>query len=133
VLKPRPIRERHGLAAAAAVLFVLPVAVHGLANWSPRVTSDPNALSPELVRALREVPPRAVVIAPLETSYRILALAPVYVVAAPVSHVADTKANRPYARRNDVARWLETDDPAIPRAYGATWGVRQGRLYRLSS
>jgi len=77
------------------------------------------------------VPPRSVIIAPLETSYRILALAPVYVVAAPVTHVADTKANRPYARRNDVERWLLTDDASIPRRYGATWAVREGRLYRL--
>jgi len=98
-----PIRERHLLGAAAALLFVLPVAVHGFREWTPRVKSDPQALSPELVRQLRGLPPRAVVIAPLETSYRILALRPVYVVAAPISHVADTNANQPYRRARDVA------------------------------
>ena len=80
------------------------------------------------------MPPRAVVIAPPETSYRILAAAPVYVVAAPLAHVANTKANRPDARVRTSTRWLATGDPAIPRRYGATWAVRKdGRLYRLPS
>jgi hypothetical protein len=78
------------------------------------------------------VPPRAVIIAPVQTAYRMLALAPVYVVAAPPTHVADTKANHPYGRANDVEAWLATGDPAIPKRYGATWAVRDGRLYRLS-
>ncbi len=73
------------------------------------------------------------IIAPVQTSYRLLAAAPVYVVAAPPTHVADTKANRPYGRAKDVDRWLATGDPAIPRRYGATWAVRDGRLYRLPS
>jgi hypothetical protein len=133
VLPLRPVRERHLLAAAAAGLFVLPVAVHGFRHWTPRLASDPEALSPELLEELRQVPPRAVVIADLETSYRILAAAPVYVVAAPPVHVADTKKNRPYGRAKDVERWLETGDPAIPRRYGATWAVQDGRLYRLGT
>ena len=126
-----PIRERHLLGAAAALLFVLPIAIHGFRHWTPRVASDPQALSPELVRQLRELPPRAIVIAPLETSYRILALRPVYVVAAPITHVADTKANRPNRRAKDVEQWLATGDPAIVKRYGATWAVRKGKLYRL--
>jgi hypothetical protein len=133
VLRIRPIRERHVLAAIAAALFVLPIAVHGFANWSPRLASDPGALSPELLEELRQVPPRAVVIADLETSYRILAAAPVYVVAAPPVHVADTTTNRPYARAKDVRRWLATGDPSIPRRYGATWEVRDGQLRPLGS
>jgi hypothetical protein len=48
-----------------------------------------------------------------------------------VTHVAATKANRPYQRAADVARWLRTNDPSIPRRYGATWAIRNGRLYRL--
>ena len=55
------------------------------------------------------------------------------VIAVYTKDVADTKANRPYGRAKDVERWLETRDPAIPRRYGATWAVREGRLYRLSS
>jgi hypothetical protein len=127
-----PPRERHGLGAAAAVLFVVPLAVHAAATWSPRVPHDVYALSPNLMRALERVPPRSVVIAPLEQSYRIAAYAPVYVVAAPPAHVADTTKNRPYERRRAVIRWLRTKDPAIPRRYGATWALDEnGRFYRL--
>jgi len=133
LLRRPPLPERFRLGAVAAVLFVLPVAVHSARHWSPRVPTDPQALSPELVRQVRELPDRAVVIAPLQVSYRILALAPVYVVAAPPQHVADTEDNRPYARRNDVERWVATGDASIPERYGAEWGVRKGRLYRLSS
>jgi hypothetical protein len=120
------------LGALAALLFVAPVVVHGLAHWSPRVTRDPQALSPALVHELRSVPPRSVIIAPLETSYRLVAAAPVYVVAAPVAHVADTKANRPLVRAAAVAHWLKTGDPAVPREYGATWEVVGGHLRRLT-
>jgi hypothetical protein len=71
------------------------------------------------------------VIASTSDSYEILAAAPVYVVAAPVAHVANTKANDPAKRVAEVEHWLATGDPAIPRRYGATWAVKNGRLYRL--
>ena len=54
----RTVRERHGVAAVAAALFVLPVAVHGFRHWTPQVTSDPHALSPALLRELKRVPAR---------------------------------------------------------------------------
>jgi hypothetical protein len=128
----KPIRERWGLGAAAVVALSLPVFVHGLWHWSPPESSDPFALSPGLVHDLQtKVPKGAVVIGPLQASYRAVAVAPVYAVAAPVTHVAATKANRPYQRASDVARWLRTNDPSIPRRYGATWAIRNGRLYRL--
>ena len=127
-----PVDERWALAAVAAALFVLPVAVHGFAHWSPRAVRDPNALPPRIVRELKAVPARAVIIAPLEMSYRILAAAPVYVVAAPPAHVADTSKNRPYLRRKALLHWLATHDPAVPRRYGATWEVTQGHLRRLN-
>src|SRR5581483_5162225 len=102
--------ERPGPVAALAVaLFVLPVVVHGLSHWNASVASDPNALTPGLVRYLRDdIPKRAVVFADLETSYRISAYAPLYVAAAPPAHVADTRANRPDARRSDVIAFLRT-------------------------
>jgi hypothetical protein len=78
-----------------------------------------------------KVPKGAIVIAPVQTSYRVAAVAPVYIVAAPPTHVADTKANHPYARVDDIKRWIQTNDPAIARKYGATWAIRSGRLYRL--
>jgi hypothetical protein len=138
VLRRWPPFERSGpLVAAAAFLFVLPVAVHGFANWEPQKTADSYALTPGLVSFLRDrVPERAVVFADLETSYRISASAPVYVANGPPAHVADTRQNRPYARRVDLLRFLRTGSLAIPRRYGASWlvlrdGERGGRGARL--
>jgi len=116
------LRERSPVLLAA--LFVLPVAVHGFATWSPRARTDARSLSPGLVEALHvDVPKRAVVFSDLETSYRIAAVAPVYVAAAPPAHVADTTKNRPYERRDDVLAFARTHDLAIPRRYGAGWIV----------
>ena len=113
-----------------AVAF--PVLVHGLWHWSQRTPVDKLALSPALVHDLRtEVPKGAIVIAPVNMSYRVAAAAPVYIVAAPPTHVADTKANLPYVRYKAVLRWTATGDPAIAKRYGATWAIRSGRLYRL--
>ena len=115
--------ERRGLyAGLTALLFVIPVAFHGMREWEkppgPRVP-----LTPGLREALQDLPEGTVVFSDLETSYRIAALAPVYVAAAPPAHVADTEDNRPYARRRDVMRFLRTGDLEIPRKYGANWLV----------
>jgi hypothetical protein len=111
-------------AATAVVFFTLPVGVHGLRHWSPAAAEDSHALTPGLLAQLRdEVPKRAVVFSDLETSYRIEALAPVYVAAAPPAHVADTKANRPYSRRLSVIRYFASADPAILDRYHADWLV----------
>ena len=132
LFRPAEPRARYALGAGAAALFTLPVLIHGLAHWSPRTPVDPLALSPRLVHSLRtRVPKGAIVIAPAEVSYRVVAAAPVYVVALPVVHVANTRANDPYGRRAAVLRWVSTNDPSIPRRYGATWAIRAGRLYRL--
>jgi hypothetical protein len=132
VLRRRPLPERWGLGTAAVVLFCVPVFVHGVWHWSSPQKPDPYGLSPRLVHNLRtKVPKGAVVIAPLTTSYRVAALAPVYIVGAPVTHVAATAANRPYERARDIRHWVQTNDPAIARKYGATWAIRSGRLYRL--
>jgi hypothetical protein len=125
-----PAFERSGTVAGLAVaLFVLPVAVHGFANWDAGPQRDGYALTAGLVDFLRtEVPERAVVFGDLETSYRISAYVPVYVTNAPPAHVADTTANRPKKRRADVLRFLRTGDLAIPRRYGAQWVVlREGQ------
>jgi len=130
ILRPRAPREHHALAAAAIALFALPVVVHGFAHWSPRTPTDPQALSPRLVHNLRtKVPEGSIVLAPLETSYEVVADAPLYVVGLPVSHVANTKANDPYTRRNAIKSWVATNN--VPKQYGATWAIRKGRLYRL--
>ena len=111
-------------AGLAAALFLLPVAVSGLWNWSPSEARTPSPLTPGLVAALRDdVPKAAVVYSDPETSYRIAAAAPVYIAVAPPGHVADTKDNRPYERRDDARVFLRTGDLAIPRRYGAGWLV----------
>lgn len=119
----KPIEDRGVLAALAAVLFILPVAAYGLREWhSPEGPRLP--LTPGLVEALQEqVPEGAVVFSDLETSYRIAAMAPVYVAAGPPAHVADTEDNRPYARRRDVLQFFRTGRLEIPRSYGARWLV----------
>ena len=118
-----PIEDRGIFAAAAAALFVVPVAVHGVRDW--RSPPDPRVpLTPGLVKALQEkVPEEAIVFSDLETSYRIAAMAAVYVAAGPPAHVADTEDNRPYARRRDVLRFFRTGRLDIPRRYGAGWLV----------
>ena len=80
----------------------------------------------------RVVPKGAVVIAPVETSYRIAAQAPVYVVAAPVTHVANTKANDPYGRARDgAALAADRRSARSPGGTGPPGPIRNGRLYRL--
>jgi hypothetical protein len=116
---------------AAAALFVAPVAVDGFRDWSPSVAHDGYALTPGLVRAVRaNVPERDVVFADLETSYRIAAFLPVYVANGPPTHVAATRRNDPYRRREDLRRFLRGDG-AVLREYGATWLVlRRGEWKR---
>jgi hypothetical protein len=118
--------------AFAAVLFVLPVAVHGFSHWSGDGKTDSAALTPGLVDFLRrDVPKRAVVYADLETSYRISAYAPVYVANGPPSHVADTRANDPYGRVAALHRFLRDGDTAALRRYHAQWLVlRRGEWRR---
>lgn len=121
-------RGRALLAGAAVLLFVLPVAVQAARTWSPSEGRRPSPLTAGLVEALRErVPAGEVVFSDLETSYRIAASAPVYVAANPPAHVADTHANRPYRRREDVTRFLRTGDLSIPRGYRARWLVIDSR------
>jgi hypothetical protein len=122
--RTRDVERRGAVAALAACLFALPVVVHGFAHWSASSEPDPYGLTPGLVAALRhDVPKRAVVFSDLETSYRAAAEAPVLVVAAPPAHVADTRKNDPYGRRDDVRAFYRTGDLAIPRRYGAHWLV----------
>ena len=112
------------IAAAATALFVLPVVVHGFANWSTVGGKDPYALTPGLVSFLRDrVPEKSIVLGDLETSYRISAYAPVYVVVAPPVHVADTRANNPYGRAADLKPFLRTGSLATMLKYHPGWVV----------
>jgi hypothetical protein len=111
------------ISAATAALAVLPVVLHGFTHWDERPAPE-NGLTAGLVEALRDrVPEKAVVFSDDQTSYAIAAFAPVYVANALPGHVADTKANRPYARRADARAFFRSGNLAIPRRYGATWLV----------
>ena len=130
LLLRREWQARGPLPAAAVLLFVLPVAVHGFENWTPSESRDPYAPTAGLLQALRsEVPERGVVFSDLETSYRISAYAPVYVASAPPAHVADTRANFPYGRRLATIRYFATGDIRIPRRFDATWIVVDRRRF----
>jgi hypothetical protein len=128
-----PPREHFALGFGAVACFALATFVHGIWHWSPdrRVAAIP--LAPSLVHELRTtVPKGAVVLAPLSVSYRAAADAPVYIVAAPVEHVANTRANDPNGRARAVRHWVLTGDPRVARRYGATWAIRNGRLTPIS-
>jgi hypothetical protein len=112
---------------AAAVVVAAPFLALGLAGVE-RDRPDPRALPPGLVSVLREqVPPRAVVFADLETSYRVSAAAPLLVAALPPRYVGRTASNDAYGRRSDVIRFFWQEGPSyLDRAgllarRGATW------------
>jgi hypothetical protein len=118
------VRQRGGTAAAVVALFVLPVVVHGFLRWTPGTPQDRNALTPGLIHFLqRDVPPRSVVLGDLGTSYRITAFAPVYVVAVPPTHAANTWPNELHKRRLAVLRFLVHPTLAMPRTWRARWIV----------
>ena len=84
VLRRQPLPERWGLGTLAVALFSRADRDPRDLALEPAQKSDPFALSPRLVHNLRtKVPKGAIVIAPLSTSYRVAAAAPVYIVAAP--------------------------------------------------
>jgi hypothetical protein len=120
----RRFEVRNWTVAAAAALFCIPVAVHAVRHWTPADEVDTHALTPGLVAAMQQhVPERAIVFSDLETSYRISAFLPVYVVGVPPAHVADTKANRPTARKIAIVRFFRTGDLSIPARWHANWLV----------
>jgi hypothetical protein len=128
----RRLETRGWIVPLAAALFCIPVAVHGFRHWTPADDFDSHALTPGLLSALRtDVPKRAIVFSDLETSYRISAFLPVYVVGVPPAHVADTTANRPTARKNSIVRFFRTGDLSIPTRYGADWLVVDDQRFRL--
>jgi hypothetical protein len=121
-----PRIEASAWAAAAALAFVAPIAVGGLASLERSGGTDRSALSAGLVRELNRLPETDVVFAPVPTSYRVAAFAPVYVAATPPPHAADTEENRPYRRQRDVIRFFSpqsglstSERQALLERYGA--------------
>lgn len=121
---PQLAQQRGVAVAVAALLFVLPVSVHGFSRWTPSTPVDHHALTPGLIRFLRqEVPARSIVFADLETSYRITAYAPVYVVTVPPVHAANTRPNRLEARRRAWLRFAAHPSLTVPENWHAGWLV----------
>jgi hypothetical protein len=130
--RERRIEARTWIVTAAIVLFCIPVAVHGFRQWSPAASVDRYAPTPGLLHALlTKVPERAILFSDLETSYRIGAYAPVYVVAAPPAHVADTASNHPYRRRLAVIRFFRFGEVSILDRYHAGWLVVDKRRFDI--
>jgi hypothetical protein len=116
-----PLEMRAALAVAA---FLLPVVAGGLLDLRPTALPPIETISSGLVHAVRtDVPMGAVVFSDQETSFRLAALAPVYIAVAPPGHVANTAKNRPYVRARDARRFLRTVDLSIPLRYGAEYLV----------
>jgi hypothetical protein len=121
---PAASRQRGVATALAVCLFVLPVLVHGFSYWSPQTKEDSAALTPGLIRFLQQdVAPRSVVLADLPTSYRATAFAPVYVVAVPPTHAANTRPNQLHKRKLAVLRFLAHPTLEVARRWRAQWIV----------
>jgi hypothetical protein len=106
------------------VLLLTPFAVSTLAGLE-RNPPERGSLTPGLVEAVRsQVRPGEVIVAPELTSLRLLAAAPVFVVAAPPGHIALTRENRPRARARQVVRFFRGElAGAERRAFLARYGV----------
>jgi hypothetical protein len=132
----RPIRlEPTRWAAFAVLAFVVPILVGGLRDLEREDAPDAYALTPGLVSALRGLDDDSVVLAPVQTSYRVAAFAPVYVAAMPAPHVANTEANLPFRRQRDAIKFFSRGklDDAERRAtlerYGAGWLLVDKRAF----
>jgi hypothetical protein len=106
----------------AVLLFVLPVAVHGFSRWTPVTKRDRDALTPGLIHFLqRDVSQRSIVFSDLATSYRAIAFAPIYAVAVPPTHAANTYPNELAKRRRAILRFFTHPSLEEPEAWRAQW------------
>ncbi len=114
-------RRRGITTALAALLFIVPISVHGFSHWTPRPVAG-TELTPGLIHFLqRDVPPRSVIFADMETSYEAVAFAPVYAVAVPPTHVARTTPNQVQTRKHAVQRFLLQPSLGVPHRWDANW------------
>ena len=111
------------VAVALALALVLPIVSVRAASADRPAAADP--LPAGLVEAVRSrTEPRELVVSDPVTSYRLVAYAPVTILAAPLAHVAQTPADRPYDRLREFDRLLLADGAERTRllhAYGAGW------------
>jgi len=119
-LQRRPPAELIAVAAAAALVVPI-VAARVAASESAAANHLPAGLV-EVVRSRAE--PRELVVSDPVTSYRLVAYAPVTILAAPLAHVAQTPSDRPYTRLSEVERFFAADaveQRRLLEAYGAGW------------
>ena len=109
---------------AGGVLFVLPVAISRLRALERAAEPQVDAHAGPRLGAARARPARSRRL--LATTRRATGSprrSPSTSQRVAPGHVADTKENHPYARRDDANRFLATGDLSIPRRYGARWIV----------
>jgi hypothetical protein len=118
----RPL-SAEALAVAFTLALILPIVSLRAASAEPPAATDP--LPAGLVAAVRSrTEPRELVISDPITSYRLAAYAPVTILAAPLAHVAQTSADRPYARLRELDRLLlahGAERARLLHAYAARW------------
>jgi hypothetical protein len=85
----------------------------------------PDPLPEGLVEALEGLAqPRELVVSDPVTSYRLVAYAPVTILAAPLAHVSQTPSDRPYDRLREVDRFFAAgalEQRRLLNLYGAGW------------
>jgi hypothetical protein len=117
-------RLRPEIVAPALVLaLVLPTIAVRAASIERAARPDP--LPEGLVEALEGLAqPRELVVSDPVTSYRLVAYAPVTILAAPLAHVSQTPSDRPYDRLREVDRFFAAgalEQRRLLNAYGAGW------------
>ena len=123
-----PAARAAGAAAPrlAAALFLLPTYVHGLAHWTPSdgATAQPAHGGARRGRPRRRFRSGRVVYSDPETSYRLGAVAPVYICVAPPGHVADTVAT---AHGSESRSSAGSRRPATSRSRARAARLARGR------
>jgi hypothetical protein len=124
--RPRSGPDPDRWALAAALVFVIPVAVAGLSRVH-KAEAD-TFLTPGIVAAVdADTSPGDVVFSDRITAYRIAAYAPVYINASSPGHVAEVHANHVVARARDAQRFFwddsltDADRREILRRWDADW------------
>jgi hypothetical protein len=120
-LRRRPPAEMAAVAVAVALIVPI-VAARVAASEGADAT---HGLPVGLVDVVqRRAEPRELVVSDPVTSYRLVAYAPVTILAAPLAHVAQTPSDRPYDRLREADRFFAAgalEQRRLLSAYGAGW------------
>jgi hypothetical protein len=120
--------EARSWGAAATAAFLLPLAVDAAKDFQS-APPDPIRLTRGLVESVRrETAPADVLLAQPWFAYRLVAQAPIHVVAVPEAHAVDSEESRLTERLRDTAMFFrpqtsETVRREILTEYGVSWIV----------